>query len=170
MKAILRSARITPKKANLIATMVRGKSVPEALALLERVNKKGARLLAALIESAAANAEHNDAQDRKNLEIRTVTANKAQTLQRGVPIARGKWRPIRKIWSHVEVTLGMVEEETPKTPKTPTTPRSANNGGRASQKPKQSAKSSRSQKIHKGAERRRSSSVSSESSTSSPSS
>lgn len=111
MKAILRSARITPKKANLIATMVRGKSVPEALALLERVNKKGARLLAALIESAAANAEHNDAQDRTNLEIRTVIANKAQTFQRGVPIARGKWRPIRKILSHVEVTLGVVEEK-----------------------------------------------------------
>ncbi len=111
MKAILRSARITPKKANLIATMVRGKNVPEALEILVRVNKKGARIFQALIESAVANAEHNDAQDRKNLEIRTIVANKAQSFQRGVPIARGRWRPIRKLLSHLEVTLGVLVEK-----------------------------------------------------------
>lgn len=110
MKAIVYSARIAPKKANLIAKMVRGMPVLEAVALLERVHKKGARIMENLLRSALANAEHNERQDPKALMIRTVIVNQGSSLRRGVPMARGRTRPIRKFFSHVEVILGVKEE------------------------------------------------------------
>ena len=111
MKAALRSIRIAPKKANLVAGMVRGKTVDDALAVLERTNKKAARVLAALIRSAAANAKHNDSQEQQTLVIRSLIVNKAQAYHRGVPMARGRVRPMRKFLSHISVTLGVEGQE-----------------------------------------------------------
>lgn len=107
MKASLRSVRIAPKKANLVAKMVRGKSVPDALHLLEHVNKKAARILEDLVRSAIANASHNDKQDPQMMVIKTLTVNKAQSFHRGVPMARGRIRPMRKFLSHIELRLGI---------------------------------------------------------------
>lgn len=109
MKATVYSARIAPKKANLIAKMVRGMPALEAVALLERVHKKGARIMENLLRSALANAEHNERQDPKALMIRTVIVNQGSSLRRGIPMARGRTRPIRKFFSHVEVVLGVGE-------------------------------------------------------------
>jgi large subunit ribosomal protein L22 len=116
MKASLRSTRIAPKKANLVAKMVRGKSVEEALGVLERTNKKAARLIESLIRSAVANASQNEGQDASTLVVRTLTVNKAQTYNRGIPMARGRMRAIRKFLSHIDVTLG-VEDEIEEKPK-----------------------------------------------------
>lgn len=110
MKASLQSVRIAPKKANLIAKMVRGKSVLEAISMLERTNKKAARLLQSLVESAVANASHNEGQQPESLVIRTLTVNKAQAYHRGVPMARGRIRPMRKFLSHIHLTLGIADE------------------------------------------------------------
>ena len=107
MKASLRSVRIAPKKASLVAKMVRGKSVPDALHLLEHVNKKAARILEDLVRSAIANASHNDKQDPQMMVIKTLTVNKAQSFHRGVPMARGRIRPMRKFLSHIELRLGI---------------------------------------------------------------
>lgn len=110
MRAHLESARIAPKKANLVATMVRGMPVAAAIDLLGRTHKKGARLLEKLLESAAANARHNFKQDSSALVVRTIVVNQGQALQRGVPMARGRMRPMSKFLSHITVTLGYADE------------------------------------------------------------
>ena len=110
MKASLRSVRIAPKKASLVAKMVRGQPVPQALSSLQRTQKKAARILEGVIQSAAANARQNDGQNPDNLIVKTLTVNKAQSFHRGVPMARGRWRRMRKFLSHIEVTLGYPED------------------------------------------------------------
>tara|TARA_Y100000310_G_scaffold302833_1_gene340597 strand:- start:3208 stop:3738 length:531 start_codon:yes stop_codon:yes gene_type:complete len=111
MKASLRSIRIAPKKASLIAKMVRGKPVPDALTTLERTNKKAARLLEDLIRSAMANASHNEKQKPEEMVIKSLIVNKAQAYHRGYPIARGRQRVYRKFLSHITVQLGYPESE-----------------------------------------------------------
>ncbi len=111
MKAYLYSARIAPKKANLIATLVRGLTVEEALTQLEKTNKKGARLVEKLIASAAANAVHNDKQVRSQLRVDSIIVNQGMGMRRGVPMARGRIRPMRKFMSHIEVTLGLLTDD-----------------------------------------------------------
>lgn len=111
MKAHLRSVRIAPKKANLIAKMVRGMPVPEAIDALGRTHKKGARLIEKLLKSAVANAEHNDKQDPSLLVIKTLVVNQGTAYRRGIPMARGRTRPISKFLSHISVTLGIATEE-----------------------------------------------------------
>ncbi len=110
MKAYLHSARIAPKKANLIAMLVRGLSVEAALTQLEKTNKKGARLIEKLIASAAANAVHNDKQARSQLTVQSIVVNQGMGYRRGVPMARGRIRPMRKFLSHIEVTLGLLTD------------------------------------------------------------
>lgn len=111
MKALLRSAKIAPKKANIIARMVRGMSVVEAQDFLGRTHKKAARLFEDLLASAVANAAHNDRQDPQVLIVKEVIVNQGSALRRGVPMARGRVRPIRKFLSHLSITLGVREEE-----------------------------------------------------------
>jgi len=119
MKASLRSARISPKKANLIAQIVRGKSVEEAQTILERTHKKAARVLSGLLQSAVANAQTNDNQDPQHLMIKSLTVNKAQAYHRGVPMARGRMRPMRKFLSHIALTLGIAEGDGTETKNAP---------------------------------------------------
>lgn len=111
MNASLRSIRIAPKKAQLVAKMIRGKSVPDAMYTLERTNKKAARLLEGLLRSAMANASHNEKQDPQMLVVKTLIVNKAQCYHRGVPMARGRVRAMRKFMSHIEITLGVEGED-----------------------------------------------------------
>lgn len=107
MKASLHSVRIAPKKANLVAGMVRGLTVADAQVCLQRTNKKAARILEELLASAVANAHHNDNQDPSTLIITSLVVNKAQSYHRGVPMARGRVRPMRKFLSHISLTLGV---------------------------------------------------------------
>jgi large subunit ribosomal protein L22 len=113
MKAILRSVRIAPKKANLMAKMVRGMPVQEAIASLERTHKKAARLVEELLRSAVANAEHNEKQDASHLIIKSIIVNQGTAYHRGIPKARGQVRPIRKFLSHISVELGIADQEAP---------------------------------------------------------
>jgi len=114
MKAHLRSTRIAPKKANLVAGMVRGLPVSEALSSLERTNKKSARIIERLLKSAIANAKQNDNQEADDLVVKTIVVNKAQAYHRGVPMARGRVRSMRKFLSHITITLGVIsDKETP---------------------------------------------------------
>lgn len=107
MRARLRYVRMAPKKINVIAALVRRRSVPEALALLSRMPKKGASLLSGLIGSAAANAER-ESQDRSMLFIKNLLVQKGPGLRRFIPMARGRARPIDKWTSHVTVELGVL--------------------------------------------------------------
>jgi large subunit ribosomal protein L22 len=107
MKAYLHSVRIAPKKANLIARMVRGLSVPVAMEQLRRTNKKAARIMETLLRSAIANASHNDKQDAQTMVVKTVVVNQGTAYHRGMPKARGQMRPYRKFLSHITLTLGL---------------------------------------------------------------
>lgn len=111
MKASLRSVRIAPKKAALVAKLVRGLSAAEAMHVLERTNKKAARLFEDLLRSAMANASHNDRQDPQVLVIRSLIVNQGQAYHRGVPMARGRVRPMRKFMSHIHITLGIAGDD-----------------------------------------------------------
>ena len=119
MKAYLSSVRIAPKKANLIAKMVRGMSVPVAVEALRKTNKKAARIVETLLRSAIANTSHNNKQDPQTLIIKTIVVNQAQSYRRGIPKARGQTRPIRKYLSHISLVLGFpeIDEEKPKAKK-----------------------------------------------------
>lgn len=111
MKAYLHSSRIAPKKAQIVAKMVRGMSVPKAIETLERTHKKAARLIEGLLKSAVANAQHNENQSADQLVVRTIVVNQGSSLRRGVPMARGRMRPMRKFMSHISITLGVAVEE-----------------------------------------------------------
>ncbi|PIP65672.1 50S ribosomal protein L22 [Candidatus Peregrinibacteria bacterium CG10_big_fil_rev_8_21_14_0_10_49_16] len=114
MKAHLKSVRIAPKKANLVAKIVRGMPVRDAQEVLRITNKKAARILEKLLRSAQANAEHNDKQSASALEIREIVVNEGGAYRRGVPRARGRVRPIRKRLSHITLLLGVREEKSRK--------------------------------------------------------
>ena len=101
MKAVLRNARISPKKANLVAGLIRGKMVTEALSQLQFTPKKAAGLLHKVVNSAAANAENNFKQNRDRLYIKEVVVTKAPTYRRGRSVSRGRMHPIRKRGSHI---------------------------------------------------------------------
>lgn len=132
MKAYLRSARIAPKKANLIAKMVRGMPVPAAAVALRRTNKKGARMIEELLKSAVANAEHNDKQDASVLVIKSIVVNQGTGYRRGTPMARGRLRPMIKFLSHISLTLGIADHTDAKEPK---------KAAKSEKKPSQGAKS-----------------------------
>jgi large subunit ribosomal protein L22 len=114
MQASHLNARLAPKKADIVAKMIRGMDVPSAMDLLSKTHKKGARLLEAVLRSAMANAEHNFKQDPNMMIVKTVVVNQSSSYRRGVPMARGRVRPIRKFLCHIALTLGFPETKTPK--------------------------------------------------------
>lgn len=105
MKALLKNTRVSPKKANLVAGLVRGVMVEDALAQLKFTPKKSARLLYKAIASAAANAEHNLKQNRSNLYVKEIVVTKGPTFKRGVPVSRGRQHPILKRTAQIRVTV-----------------------------------------------------------------
>ncbi|MBD3330396.1 50S ribosomal protein L22 [Candidatus Peregrinibacteria bacterium] len=110
MKAILRQVRISPKKANLIAALVRTKSINEAVDILKFTNKKPAPVLKKLIESAAANAENNFQQNKDDLYIKEIIVTQGPTYKRGIPVSRGRVHPLLKRTSHITVSLALKDE------------------------------------------------------------
>lgn len=106
MKAILRKIRISPKKANLVAGMVRGKSVNEALQILQVMPKKGADILYKVVHSAASNAQANFRQSIEELYITTILVTKGPTYKRSIPISRGRAHPLAKRTCHITVEVG----------------------------------------------------------------
>ncbi len=109
MQAHLRSTRLAPKKANLMAQMVRGLSVPDAMELLRNTSKKSARLFEGVLRSAIANAQHNYKQDPQTMVLKTVMVNKGMYYRRGTPMARGRVRPLQKFLCHITIELGYPE-------------------------------------------------------------
>lgn len=105
MKAHLRQTRISPKKANLIAQMVRRMKASEAIDILAFTPKKAAPLLKKLIESAMANAENNFKQEKNTLHIKEIIVTEGPTYKRRNPISRGRSHPILKRTSHITVIL-----------------------------------------------------------------
>lgn len=105
MKAHLRRALISPRKAVLVAGLVRRKQAEEALSILKFANKKGAAILYKALHSAVANAETNFGADRKKLVIKQILVGKGPIYRRHVPTGRGRALPIAKATSHITVEL-----------------------------------------------------------------
>lgn len=107
MIAIAKNLRISPRKANLIATMVGGKNAQDASVLLGRMPKKAAQLIKKVVDAAIANAVHNEGQTSSELKISRILILKAPTLKRFLPISRGRATPILKRSSHIRVELSI---------------------------------------------------------------
>ena len=101
--AKLRNARISPQKCRLVADVVRGKPVGQALAILKFMPKKGADVVRKGLESAIANAEHNHNADIDALSVWRVEVDVAPTLKRFQARAKGRGNRIVKRNSHVTV-------------------------------------------------------------------
>jgi large subunit ribosomal protein L22 len=116
MKAHLRSKRISPKKANLVAALVRGKEVEDALNILKFTPKKAAAILYKVVKSASSNAEHNLKQKASDLYIKEIIVNQGPMYKRGVPISKGRTHPILKKTSHISVEVAVKEVTTKAAP------------------------------------------------------
>lgn len=103
--AKLRQARITPQKARLVADQIRGLPVDKAINLLAFSNKKAASLIKKVLESAIANAEHNDGADVDELKVKTIMVDEGPIMKRFMPRARGRANQIFKRTSHVTVVV-----------------------------------------------------------------
>jgi len=106
--AKLRYLRISPRKVRLIADLVRGMGALEAKHQLELLNKKAALPMLKLLNSAIANAEHNDKLKVEELYIAEIKVDEGPTLKRWIPRARGSASGINKRTSHI--TLGLAKQ------------------------------------------------------------
>jgi large subunit ribosomal protein L22 len=104
--AQLRFARISPQKCRLVADQIRGLPVDKALNILAFSPKKGADMLKKVLESAIANAEHNDGADVDELRVTRVFVDQGPTMKRIMPRAKGRANRILKRTSHITVTVG----------------------------------------------------------------
>lgn len=101
-----KNARISAQKARLVADMIRGKSVAQALNILAFSPKKGAELIKKVLESAIANAEHNEGADIDELKVVTIFVDKGPSLKRFQARAKGRGNRIEKQTCHINVTVG----------------------------------------------------------------
>jgi large subunit ribosomal protein L22 len=108
-QATLRYTHISPQKLRLVADQIRGLPVDRALNLLSFSNKKASSILKKVLESAIANAEHNDGADIDALKVAAVWVNQGPTMKRLQPRARGRADRILKRISHVTVTVAEAE-------------------------------------------------------------
>ena len=105
VSARLRYARLSPQKGRLVADQVRGLPVERALDLLHFSPRKAARILHKVLESAIANAEHNEGADIDELTVKRVFVDRGPVHKRWRPRARGRVNRIAKPTSHVTVTV-----------------------------------------------------------------
>ena len=105
-KAILRGVRLSAQKGRLVADLVRGKPVDQALNTLAFSPKKGAKIIRKGLESAVANAEHNDGADIDTLKVKTIHVEEGMTLKRFTARAKGRGNRILKPTCHVYLTVG----------------------------------------------------------------
>lgn len=103
--AKLKTARVSAQKARLVADQIRGKSVEDALNLLSFSDKKAAGLIRKVLDSAIANAEHNDGADIDELKVSTIFVDEATTLKRIKPRAKGRADRIFKRTCHITVKV-----------------------------------------------------------------
>ena len=105
--AKLRGARLSAQKARLVADQVRGQSVEEALDILKFSPKKGAEIIRKVLESAIANAEHNDGADIDELKVSTIFVDEGMTMKRIMPRAKGRADRILKRSCHITVKVAV---------------------------------------------------------------
>jgi large subunit ribosomal protein L22 len=105
VKASLQYARVGAQKARLVADLIRGKDVSEAIKTLTFLNKKTGVFMKKLVESAVANADYKKTIDLDRLYVKTVWVDEGPVLKRFRPRAQGRASGVRKRTSHINVVL-----------------------------------------------------------------
>jgi large subunit ribosomal protein L22 len=105
-RAVLRGVRLSDQKGRLIADQIRGLPVDQALNILTFSPKKGAGIVKKVLESAIANAEHNDGADIDELKVKSIHVEKGRVLKRFTARAKGRGNRIIKPSCHVFLTVG----------------------------------------------------------------
>ena len=105
-RAILRGVRLSAQKGRLVADQIRGLPVDKAINVLAFSPKKGAAIIKKVLESAIANAEHNDGADIDALKVKRVHVERGQFLKRFQARAKGRGNRILKHTCHIYVTVG----------------------------------------------------------------
>ena len=103
--AKLKGAKMSAQKARLVADQIRGKAVGEALDILNFSTKKGAHVVRKLLESAIANAEHNNAADIDELTVAKISVDEGLTMKRIRPRAKGRADRILKRTCHITLAV-----------------------------------------------------------------
>ena len=104
--ASVRGVRLSAQKGRLVADLIRGKPVDKALNILGFTQKKAAGIIKKALESAIANAEHNDGADIDELKIKTIFVEQGATLKRFSARAKGRGNRISKPTAHIYITVG----------------------------------------------------------------
>ena len=105
-KAILNGVRLSAQKGRLVADMIRGQPVDKALNILAFTPKKGAAIIKKVLESAIANAEHNDGADIDALKVKSVLVERGSFLKRFQARAKGRGNRVLKPSCNIYVTVG----------------------------------------------------------------
>jgi large subunit ribosomal protein L22 len=105
-RAILRGVRLSDQKGRLVADQIRGLPVDKALNVLAFSPKKGAGIIKKVLESAIANAEHNDGADIDELKVKTIYVEKGMVLKRFSARAKGRANKILKPTCHIYLSVG----------------------------------------------------------------
>ena len=106
VSAVLKGVHLSPQKARLVADLIRGKKVDNALSILTFTPKKGAEVIKKVVESAIANAEHNEGADIDELKVTSIYGDKGVVLRRIRARAKGRAGRISKPTCHITVTVG----------------------------------------------------------------
>ena len=105
-RAVVRGVRLSARKGRLVADLIRGKKVDQALNILTFTPKKAAVIIKKALESAIANAQHNDGADIDELKVVTIFVDKGPSLKRFQARAKGRGNRIEKQTCHINVTVG----------------------------------------------------------------
>jgi large subunit ribosomal protein L22 len=105
-RAIVRGVRLSADKGRLVADMVRGRPVAQAITILTFTRKRAAGIVKKALESAIANAEHNDGADVDELKVKAIYVEQGATLKRFEARAKGRGNRISKPTCHIYVTVG----------------------------------------------------------------
>jgi large subunit ribosomal protein L22 len=104
--AVIRGVRLSAQKARLVADQIRGLPVAQALNILAFSPKKGGGIIKKALDSAIANAEHNDGADIDELKVATIYVDKGASLKRMIPRAKGRGNSIEKQTCHITIIVG----------------------------------------------------------------
>ncbi len=105
-RASVRGVRLSADKGRLVADMIRGKKVDQAINILTFTQKRAAGIIKKALESAIANAEHNDGADIDELKVKSIYVEQGATLKRFAARAKGRGNRISKPTCHIFVTVG----------------------------------------------------------------
>ncbi|MHB1864632.1 MAG: 50S ribosomal protein L22 [Candidatus Saccharimonadales bacterium] len=127
VKAIAKGVRISPRKVQVVASLVRGRTVDDALTILSHTPRRSALAISKVINSAKANATHNHGYKSDGLKITEISVTSGPSLKRYRPAARGRALVYRRRSSHIRVVIDGEKRPTPKPKQTTNSGKKENN-------------------------------------------